>query len=242
MAKNNISIRQIATIRDPRDVPAYNVREAAHYLCIPAATLRAWVMGTSYTSQSGRKRRFLRVIDLPRPSVPLLSFFNLAEAHVLRALRVEHGVTLSIIRKALRYVAESFGWDRPLLRQEFQTDGVNLFVERLGQLLEASADGQLVMREVVSAHLARLDWEDKIVARIYPFTRPNDETAPLTVCIDPRFAFGRLMLRQAQVATSVIAERYKAGESIEELALDYGCTRLEIEEGIRCELRVPAAA
>jgi uncharacterized protein (DUF433 family) len=39
----------------------------------------------------------------------------------------------------------------------------------------------------------------------------------------------------------VIAERYKAGESIDALADDYGRSRLEIEEAIRCELEVQAA-
>jgi hypothetical protein len=40
------------------------------------------------------------VIELPDRSHNLLSFYNLAEAHVLRALRTEYGVLLPIIRKA----------------------------------------------------------------------------------------------------------------------------------------------
>ena len=38
------------------------------------------------------------------------------------------------------------------------------------------------------------------------------------------------------IPTAVIANRYKAGESIEDLAGDYDSPHLEIEEAIRCEL------
>jgi uncharacterized protein (DUF433 family) len=62
------------------------------------------------------------------------------------------------------------------------------------------------------------------------------------VIIDPRYSFGKPALQNAGVATAVIAERYKAGDSIDQLARDYGCTSLEIEEGLRCELSVAAAA
>jgi len=40
----------------------------------------------------------------------------------------------------------------------------------------------------------------------------------------------------------VIAERYKAGESIDALAADYGRETGDIEEAIRCELRLAEAA
>ena len=59
--------------------------------------------------------------------------------------------------------------------------------------------------------------------------------------IDPYVSFGRPSLTSSDIATAVIAERYKAGDSVDELADDYGCVRLEIEEAIRCELRIEAA-
>jgi uncharacterized protein (DUF433 family) len=59
--------------------------------------------------------------------------------------------------------------------------------------------------------------------------------------IDPYVSFGRPVLVGTGIATSVVAERYKAGESIEQLSTDYGRKRLEIEEAIRCELELEAA-
>ena len=44
------------------------------------------------------------------------------------------------------------------------------------------------------------------------------------------------------IPTAIIAERYKAGESIDDLARDYDRERDEIPEAIRCELHLAAAA
>ena len=64
---------------------------------------------------------------------------------------------------------------------------------------------------------------------------------PRLVVIDPLVSFGRPVLAGTGIPTAIIAERYKAGESIDELANDYGRQRYEIEESIRCELEVEAA-
>jgi uncharacterized protein (DUF433 family) len=232
MPKAKLNLAELWNFADPRGIPAYTIPEAAHYLCIPKATLRAWVLG---------QRGFQHVIDLPHPESNLLSFYNLAEAHVLRSLRTVHEIQLPRIRKALNYVKRKFGWPRPLIQQEFKTDGLHLFVERLGKVEVASEEGQLVLREVM-IHLERIEWEDNIAARLYPFTRTDPFDAPKSVIIDPRHSFGRPILRDARVSTTIIAERYKAGESIQALADDYGCSQLDVEEGIRCELRFSAAA
>ena len=170
-----------------------------------------------------------------------MSFFNLVEIHALRSLRIIHGVQLPKIRRALDFVKGHFHWERPLIQQGFMTDGVSLFVEHLGNVFDIAADGQLVIKEVMT-HLKRIEWEDRVAIRLYPFTRQNIENAPMSVFIDPRFSFGRPILKDSHIATAIIAERYKGGESIDDLALDYGCSRLDIEEGVRCELRLEAAA
>lgn len=64
---------------------------------------------------------------------------------------------------------------------------------------------------------------------------------PKTIVIDPQVSFGRPVLAGTGIPTAVIAERYIAGESVDDLADDYGRRRLEIEEAIRCELSLEAA-
>jgi uncharacterized protein (DUF433 family) len=186
-------------------------------------------------------KSFKHVLDLPKPGFQLLSFFNLVEAHALRSLRVVHQLKLPLIRAALDFVKTELGWDRPLIHESFKTDGVRLFVEHLGKTIDVTAEGQIVIKEVMT-HLERIEWEKSIAARLYPFTRLNSENAPKNVFIDPRFSFGRPILRDSRVTTAIIADRYKAGDSIDDLALDYGCSRLEIEEAVRCELPIKAAA
>ena len=71
--------------------------------------------------------------------------------------------------------------------------------------------------------------------------REHDLHEPRVVVIDPHISYGRPVLVGTGIPTAVVAERYKAGESIDELAEDYSRSRKEIEEAIRCELWLDAA-
>lgn len=241
MIKLKIPVADLLAIRDPRDVPAYSIPVAARYLRIPVATVRSWVLGRKYPRRDGGGF-FKPIIKIPNPRAPILSFYNLAEAHVLGAFRREHAIPMQDIRNALNYVSKRFGWTRPLVQQEFQTDGIGLLIERLGALIDAGRGGQKVIRQCVEERLARLEWEDSLVTRLYPFTRLQTTQAPRLVMIDPQYSFGQPVLVNSRVATAVVAERYKAGDSVTHLARDYACQTEEIEEAIRCELEVSVAA
>jgi hypothetical protein len=71
---------------DPREVPLYSIPRASRYLKIPQRTIRDWVMGWKYQTRSG-PRKLNPVINLHDPNVPVLSFMNLVEAHVLGGIR-----------------------------------------------------------------------------------------------------------------------------------------------------------
>jgi uncharacterized protein (DUF433 family) len=238
VAMAKLKIEMATKDPDPREMPSYGIPQAARYLRIPPATLTYWVKGKAYRTESGQ--RFAQpVIVLPDPDKPLLSFFNLVEAHILRALRKEQKIKLQHIRAAIDFVSAEFGGPHPLIQDRFKTDGARLFVDKLGKLVDVSGVRQRVMPEVME-HLERLEFADRVVARLYPFTRRND-SGPKTVFFDPRYSFGRLVVDRIFVPTSVIGDRYEAGESIDDLARDYGCEKLEIEEAIRCELSAKAA-
>src|SRR5580693_3557231 len=131
MRKARITAKQIGQFTDPREMPAYGIREAAHYLRIPYTTLKSWTLGRPYETKAG-PQRFEPVIALPDQTLPLLSFYNLAEAHVLSAFRKEHGIELQNIRSAMEFVSGRFGHVHPLIDQEFATDGARLFIKHLG--------------------------------------------------------------------------------------------------------------
>ena len=226
--------------QDPRALPSYGIREAAHYLQIPTATLHSWVLGRYYPVKGGR-RLFRPVLQLPSKQQNLLSFMNLIEAHVLDAIRREHNVPLPKVRQALAYLSRQFPSPHPLADQRFETDGLDLFVEKCGRLINISRTGQLALRAWLEAHLRRIDRDAQgLAARLYLFTRKHQPDEPKVIVIDPYISFGRPVLVGTGIPTAVIAERYKAGESLDQLAEDYGRPTKEIEEAIRCELSIAA--
>src|SRR6185503_17006589 len=81
-----------------RDAPAYTLAEAARYARLPAATLRSWVLGRQYPTAEG-KAEFPPLIRPASRKPSWLSFSNLIEAHVLRSLRTEQGVSVKELRR-----------------------------------------------------------------------------------------------------------------------------------------------
>jgi uncharacterized protein (DUF433 family) len=234
----------IARAVDSREIPAYTIAEAAHYLLIPLATLRSWVLGRHYPVESGQ-RFFHPVLSVPprQAGAPaMLSFVNLIEAHVLDSIRRQFQVGLPEVRVAVKYLRNEFRSPHPLADHRIETDGRDLFVRSLGKLITVSRGGQLAMPELIDAYLRRIERDPQGLAiRLYPFTRKRTPNEPRLIVIDPRVSFGRPVLVGTGIQTGVIAERYKAGESIADLAQDYGRNPFDIEEAIRCELAVEAA-
>jgi uncharacterized protein (DUF433 family) len=225
---------------DVRMLPAYSVPEAAQYLHMAAETLRTWVTGRWYPA-AGQRKRFRPLIQLDDPQGKFLSFINLVEAHVLAAIRRRHGIKLPNVRSALEYVQRHHHIERPLIDQSFQTDGLDLFVEHYGKLINASREGQEAMKEIIGVYLKRIDRDaNGLPIRFYPFTRDNESDAapkldPKVVVMNPAISFGRPVIAGTGIPVSAIYERYKAGDSIAELAQNYNLDTSAIEEAIRCE-------
>ena len=158
------------------------------------------------------------------------------------AIRREHRIPLDKVRVAIDYLRTQFSSQHPLADHRFETDGLDLFIQEYGRLINITRSGQMAMRQLLQAHLRRIERNASGVAiRLYPFTRKRQPDEPKAVMIDPSVSFGRPVLVGTGVPTGIIAERYKAGESVEQLAEDYGRPHLDIEEAIRCELQVEAA-
>jgi uncharacterized protein (DUF433 family) len=203
--------------RDPRDIPTYTIPDAARYLRIPAGTVRSWTVGRSYPVTEG-KRFFEPLITVPQQTPRLLSFTNLIEIHVLRAIRQHHKIQLDKVRTALDFLEAQLNVTHPLAHEEFRTDGISLFIERYGTLINASAQGQTQLKAVLTQHLERIEPDDSGLAiKLYPFTRSDEAHNPRIVVIDPRIAFGRLVIDGTGIPTRIIAERYKAGDSLQDL-------------------------
>ena len=219
---------------DYRDSPAYTISEVAHYLAVPPATVRYWATG------QGDHQPLISIPAIEsRPT--LLSFFNLVELHVLSSIRRKHVIPLPRVRVAIDNLVEIAHEvshkSHPLISNELQTDGIDLFVEQSNVMVNLNKERQQEMRSLIEAVFKRISRDyDGAPIRLFPFTRATiDLHAPETVVIDPNLSGGRPVIAGTGIATQVIAERHKAGESVSDLAYDYGRTTEEIEEALRCE-------
>jgi len=222
--------------RDPRELPAYTLVEAGHYLSLAENTLRAWTYGRPYASRTGVKRRKPLIVPADRTN-HLLSFVNLLELHVISGIRREHQIDMRKVRQAIDTLERKFRSAPPLIAQDMVTDGTDIFVEELGELVNLNQEGQRAMRDLLEAHLKRIEGDEAgLAVRLYPFTRRPSPYAPRLVSIDPRVAFGRPVVAGSRVPTAEIADRFKAGDSFEDLVAEYDCSPAEIQEALRCEL------
>ncbi len=234
---------------DPRDLPAYPLSEVAHFLWIPQGKAGRWAFGYE---TDGKHQPVIRVAD---PSTHLLSFNNLAELHVLSALR-HHRVPLQRIRAGIRYLRNNVvGADHPhpLLARELHTDGLGIFIDWLGEYVNITKHGQGVLRQLFEAHLHRIERDPNkgTVVRLFPFVRPPDrldaegqplsDIQPKAVTIDPVVSFGRPVVAGTRIPTVELANRFSAGEPIDSLAADLALDKETIEEAIRYQLATRAA-
>jgi uncharacterized protein (DUF433 family) len=200
--------------QNPLDVALYSITQAATYVRVPRATVRSWVLGRDYAVAEGTKffEPVIRAADPPR-----LSFRNLLEIHVLRALREVQEIELPHIRHAVLLMEKGLGIEHPLTDQRMRAHGKELFVEYLGNLISLR-DGQLLLRSL-DEHVKRIDWDNGQPLRLFPFPHTGTDR-PLVA--DPRIRFGRLCLVGTSIPVEELQERSKAGESVADIAKDYG--------------------
>lgn len=178
-------------------------------------------------------RRFRPLIAPANRIRGLLSFNNLVEAHVLRALRTKHGTSIKAIRSALAYAENDLGIERLLLSRALSTDAQDLFLDYYGALINLSRSGQLAMKSVLSAHLKRVDWGDSsLPIRLFPFVASDSADAPRRIAIDPALGFGRPIIYRLAISTQVIVDRIDVGETAQSIAADYGLKIEEVEEAV----------
>ncbi|HKU17500.1 MAG TPA: DUF433 domain-containing protein [Steroidobacteraceae bacterium] len=209
--------------------PNYPFAEAAHYLHLSVTTLHAWCRGG---------RRFQPIIRLDGKPSDGLSFRNLIEAHVLSAIQGKNGGASVRISEALRNVGRHLDMEECLASARFATRGIGVFVEALYGKSRASGRRRADVTEAIRVHLQRIDRDARgIPMRFYPFTcERSDKQLIKSLVIDPRIAFGRPVLVGTALPTSVVADRFRAGDTVTELAKDYVAHPAVIEEAIRYEL------
>lgn len=211
--------------KDPRDLPAYGIAEASYFLRVSKATVSRW-------------SRYVIVPAGRRPTV--LSFFNLVELHVLKAMRFEHEISLPKIREAMAFTEGRLEVARPLVHQAFQTDGVDLFVDYCGRLVNANKAGQTALRKVIVSLLRRVEWDQAGLARqLALYSRSPDE--PIAVTANPLVKFGRPCLKGTRLPVDLIAGLRRAGDSEAEIAEVYQLSLKQVQSALAWEPALEAA-
>lgn len=232
MATQQMSAGDFILSLDPRSMPRYTPREAACYLGVPDSTIRAWFFGMTY----GRppQRRWFAPFLTPA-SDDLLSFYDIASAHVLLAMK-KRGVRPDDLRSIVEMLRIDPRSDSryPLLGRNFFLFGRKIVIKEVGKRLMLSRRGpQLGIKQVIDKFLSRLDLDkDKMPLRLRPL-RTVRESGRGFIVIDPSIAAGRPVIRGTGIVAEIIAKRKQSGESEARLARDYGVSRRAIKEAVK---------
>src|SRR4051794_35492953 len=191
----------------PPEMPRYTIAQAARYVGLSPTTLRNWVRGRSY-SRAGESVRSEPLIKAEE----LLSFSNLMEAHILRALRVEEDVSMARFRIARAVAEKECQIERLLLSPQLLTTGGEILLEEYGKLINLGRSGQLALRHVFEAYLKRVDWSARGPEQFFPgfvnvIALPAEEV-PRLIVINPRVSFGKPVLASNRgIRVSAIVSR-----------------------------------
>jgi uncharacterized protein (DUF433 family) len=225
--------------KDPRDLPIYSVDEAAHIVRLPSARVREWATDRKSHIKGNGKRRTASLILLPDTSEGLLSFINVIEAHILKAVQQSLGAPAPKLKAALVALRKDFATQHPLAALDLYGEGAGVLA-KLAAHLKASDDEQHELHKIAHLYLARIEWEGHRPMRLYPFlSEPRIDGAvaehPKLVSVNPFVSFGRPTVAGTNIHTEAIADLFFAGESVEELARDYALETSFIEAAVRYE-------
>lgn len=203
-------------------VPVYRIGEAARYAGTSVQSAARWHSGEA-------------VVLPKREHRADLSYMQLIELAVVAAMRRE-GVKLHAIRSAREYFGKTLDSEFPLAEYRFKTNGTDLIVDYeqidpsagMDKLLYASSGGQLGWKEVLDRRLKEFEYEDgEIVIRWH--VGGSDSR----VAIDPRVSFGAPTISGA--ATWAIRGRWDAGESVADIADDFGLSPDGVADALKFE-------
>jgi uncharacterized protein (DUF433 family) len=231
--------------RDIRfDTPLYTVAEAAMFLGVPASTFSGWAKG--YVRRSADRTTvgepLLSLVpgSGSQPSVP---FIGLAEGMVLAAIR-RGGVPMQRIRPALLALQETIGVHHALASERLYSDGAEVLYDFAHEHHDSPAaasarelvvlrSGQRVFADVVADYLQRIEY----AADGYPRLLHLPDYQRRQVVVDPARSFGQPMFIHGGARVADVIDRFQAGESLSDLAEDFGVPMDELEDAVRVASR-----
>ena len=213
----------------PLDVPAYSVRAVARWVGLPSTTLHKWVYGRDYTA-GGRIKHSDRLIVPADGDRGLLSFANVAEAHILDAFR-KYRYSMRDIRAAIDLAQRAQPTaPHPLITGSFHTRGKYLIVEYLSQKVVASApiEGQPLLTDL-DIRLDRIEMgAGRKTMRLFPLRRNESKT----VVLNSGVAGGQPIIAGTGILVEYVQDLHRLGHTPQKIAAQYGLDESQIVEAI----------
>jgi uncharacterized protein (DUF433 family) len=221
---------------DPRVArAAFTLREAAIYLGLPGSTLHSW-------ARPGGGASPLITCFPARGREATVPFIGFAEAYVLSAFR-RAGVPMQRIRPAVEVLSCAIGIEHALASKRLYTDGAEVLYDYVSAGGDEELRGLTVVRtgqrqfaEVVREYLKRVTyggdgWASRV--RLPVYSRAD-------VVVDPRRAFGMPMVVHGGARVEDLVDRFVAGDTIVDIAEDFGVPEAEVEDVVRVATRAAA--
>jgi uncharacterized protein (DUF433 family) len=222
--------------KDPVELPRYTYRDAAKATGVAATTIRAWFRGQHWYGK--RSVGFFRpVLNRPDPAESRLSFNNLLEVHVLRALRTVHEVKLDKVREAITLAEKEYDVPRLLISNKLHAGGGELFLQTYSDLVHLTKSHQAVMRELFTQFLERITVEGAHADLLpfYPFPKNPALGTQKLILVSPFVSFGAAVISRTGVSTGTIGRRVIGGEEKASIVEDYGLQEAEFDEAVLYE-------
>ena len=212
-------------------VPAYNFAEADTLAKVGRGTSKRWVSGYWYYNKN-RERVFQRPITPGLPDQEGVSFLDLIEIVAIGKF-LERGFTLGDVRQIVIDCQRTFGLERPLVTEKFETNSRQAFVRREGLMAVGRQPGRgsYAMSEILGPFLEELDYTEAWASRWWPLGRDQ------FVVIDPQHGFGLPVIAGSGVRTEIIRERTEAGDLPAIIAKDFRLTEEQVARAIQYELK-----
>lgn len=213
---------------------AYTIAQAAVLTHTTPQTARRWVLG--YKSED-RKMKPVFGGDRSRGAGPLMvSFLELVEIAVVARFRRgapgHNPVTLERLRRAHAFARDRFHTQYPFASLKLWEVGGHVLHEFEARepgpaVIALDMHGQAVLPGLVERVQQSFRFEDEIVHQWYP------HGPGIPIVIDPRVSAGQPVLEATGVRVEIIFERFRAGEDIQALAIDFEVDEGAVEEALR---------
>lgn len=213
----------------------FTLRETAGYLGIPKSTVHWWAR------PPGSKTPLITCFPR-RGREATVPFIGFAEAYVLSAFR-RAGVPLQRIRPAVEVLSATIGIEHALASKRLYTDGAEVLYDYAVERNERELLELVVVRtqqrqfsQVVRDYLKRIDyagdgWASSVRLPIY---------GRAEVVVDPNVGFGLPLVARGGARVEDLVDRFQAGDSVAQLAEDFGVPAEEVEDVIRVATKTAA--